>query len=667
VGEPRVPPRDPLPLRSAELTSERASPATEPPASRASASPARSGAAAREDASRHVTRLRAGRLAGRAAAFLGVAAAVVAVGRAEGGFEVEVWAPFGIALALVCGALLALGWRPARLTAAAAVAAVALGGWSVASTQWGGLSDEAWRMLDQSLLAACALLAGSLLARATRSAGLVLAAVLAGVVVQAVELVLRPALGAPPSTWIYGRTLEGPVGYHNAQAGLLVLGLPLALVALGHRRAAVRAAAGAAAALLAAALLLTQSRAGIGAAVVCAAVTLAWARDSAIVLRVVPLAGAAALLTIPLGDVDAALLTEGGGGAVDAFATYALWTSLLAAAIAALSAVPLGFPRLRRVLVAALAGILLAGAGVGIAAELRQGSPFDRLLSRFDDSDPNLAAPGETRLASLSLNGRREAARVSWTMISAQPLAGAGQGTFARRWTEERRYENRTLYLLQPHSLAVELAAELGAVGLGLFLAFAGLVLAAVARGPSRLLAAAAAGAFVAVVLQAAVDWTWWFPGVTAPVLLVAGAAAGGRPRSAPGAAPTAVGAVVIAGAVLLLSAPLIGQVHLTRAGELADRDLRAARAEVDEALRWNRWDGDAFALRGRIEEAAGSYQAAALDYQRAAELSQAHWLNRLRQVRAYQRGGDGAAWTRACRLASAENPGETTLRYQLC
>ena len=606
-------------------------------------------------------RLSAG-LVGDAVLLASTALAVAAVGRTEGGFEVEVWAPFGVLLVLAVGAMLAVGRRPTRLTAAAAGALVALGLWSVASTAWGGLPDEAWRLLDQSVLAAAAFLVGSMLAPG-RGSRLVLAGALAGLTGQAIELVIRPALGSRPESWFAGRTLDGPVGYHNGQAGLLVIGIPLALWVIGDRRRLARAAGGGAATMLVAALLLTQSRAGIGVAAVALALQLLIARDGALVLRTVPLALVGVALTRPLSDVDAALLSERGIAA--ALRTYALWALAGAAVVAATSLSAYSSQRLRRGLVLGIATIVLVGSTVAVVSELRESRPFGDALSSFDDSNPGWAPPGETRLASVSLNGRRDSWRVTLIMAADDPILGAGQGEFARAWTEERRLDE--LFLLQPHSLALELLSELGAVGLGLFAAFVVLAFAAAARGPSRPLSAAAVAVLAAVLLQAAVDWTWWFTGLTGTALLVAGAAAGGARGRVPGAVATSVGALIVLAIGLLFAGPYVGQRHITRATDLWQSDPSAAQLAVDAALRWNRWSPQAVALNGRLAEQRGDYRIAAMEYARAADFSQAPWLNHLREARAYAAADDGPGWIAACRRAAAENPSETTLRYGIC
>ena len=139
--------------------------------------------------------------------------------------------------------------------------------------------------------------------------------------------------------------------------------------------------------------------------------------------------------------------------------------------------------RLRLGLVVALAAIIGVTLVAGAVVELRSVEPFGGLdLRRLDDSDPNLATAGSTRLLSLSLNGRRDAWRVAWREGRQSPFLGGGQGTFTRAWTEHRRLTE--LNILQPHSIVLELFSELGIVGLALFVLGISSVAIAVAQRP---------------------------------------------------------------------------------------------------------------------------------------------------------------------------------------
>ena len=482
-----------------------------------------------------------------------------------------------------------------------AVAFVALGLWALTSTQWGGIPNEAWRLLDQSLIAGAAVVLGCLVGSVRRRSALTYG-VLAGITVNAGEILLRPLAGAPPESWIYGRTVDGTVGYHNAQANICAIGICLAVSGMGRARPITRGASGAALGLLLGTLLLTQSRAGLGVGVIAVGVVLVWARSASLVLRLVPAFVVGALLLMPLRTVDAALVTQDPTQISDALHRYCLWAFLAAGVLSASALLAIPSRRLRLGLVVALAAIIGVTLVAGAVVELRSVEPFGGLdLRRLDDSDPNLATAGSTRLLSLSLNGRRDAWRVAWREGRQSPFLGGGQGTFTRAWTEHRRLTE--LNILQPHSIVLELFSELGIVGLALFVLGISSVAIAVARGPDQLGAAGALGALAAVAGQAAVDWTWSFPALVAPVMLVAGASAAALPRRPPRGVTLVIGSVVLLVALVGLAAPWLAHRDLKAAVQAQSDRPVAALAAIESARRWNRWDPESLEIRGAILE----------------------------------------------------------------
>jgi hypothetical protein len=288
----------------------------------------------------------------------------------------------------------------------------------------------------------------------------------------------------------------------------------------------------------------------------------------------------------------------------------------------------------------------------------------DRLgRTALTDADPD-APPGATRLVTLSLNGRRDAWRVALDGARGSPVVGNGAGTFARQWTADRHLD--ALYIVQPHSIELELLDELGAVGLGLFALFIGAVALALRRGPERAPAVAAGSMLTALLVEASVDWTWSFPVLVATVALAVGATA----RSA-STRPVNARVLAIAGAAalaaLVVLAPRFLAARATSQGQaLARTDPAAAAERLRFARALDPWSADATAAAGRLDEAAGKYAAAAVLYARAASLSQQPWLDRYRQARALAHF-DGAARGAACRAAVRANPGEPQLHAGPC
>ncbi len=520
-------------------------------------------------------------------------------------------------------------------------------------------------MFDQTLIAAGALALGSLLGAAGRRR-LVLPAVLAGIAINAGEILARALAGNVPAEWFYGRRFQGAIGYHSAQANLCAIGLALAVASLSSRSPYTRALGAAAAGLTSSVLLLTQSRAGIGVALLVVLVTVAWLRDTGALLRAMAVLAGAVALVAPLKAVDRSLVDQHG---IDhALRAYAGWSLLVIALLAALAVPAIGSGRVRRSLLAGVAAAALVAVVAGGIVEARPGSTVHHVISTLGnvDADPAVnAAPGETRLLSLSFNGRRDAWRVAWSMGRGDLAAGRGQGTFPIFWVRDRHLAQ--LYILQPHSIFLELLAELGAVGLGLFALAIGTVAVGIARRPRSALSAAAAGALFALVVQAAVDWTWSFPVLVASVLLVTGAALGGRRGTPPGLPSLVAGSAVLLCAIGAFAAPWISNHQVGQAKVLSVADPVAAVRKLDSAGRWNRWNPAAPELLGVIAERAGEYKVAADDYAAAARLSQSPWVDQLLEARAAKAGSNGLRRVRACASSHRGNPAETHLFEAVC
>ena len=104
--------------------------------------------------------------------------------------------------------------------------------------------------------------------------------------------------------------------------------------------------------------------------------------------------------------------------------------------------------------------------------------------------------------------------------LPAHPLLGSGAGTFERAWLHYRALPSATV---DAHNLYLETLAELGPFGLFLLAAVLAVPLTAVATARRRdPLAVAAAGAYIAFLAHAAVDWDWEMPVVTLVALVCA-------------------------------------------------------------------------------------------------------------------------------------------------
>ena len=511
-----------------------------------------------------------------------VAAATFAAAQAQGSYGVRAWGLLGFALVAGAMLLLAAGLRPARRVVWAATAFLALGIWTAASTLWGGVASEALASLDRLLIAAAALLVGSLLGSARLRAQAVAAGVAIAIAAVAVEVLVVLPFEPRHGGWLAQGLLTGPVGYKNAQGGLFALAIPLALWLMPASGRALRASASAGVVVLMSALLLTESRGALIGLAVAVGVQLVVDRRSGMRFAVAGLLASGAILFVTLSEIYTRL--ENPDRAGKALALYGLLTLGLAF-LAAVVAVRFR-PGVRSGRVLAVAGAAVAvtvAVAVGVSASPIATSSGGTSAARFTD---------------LTLSGRVDAWRAAWTLTESAPVHGKGVGAFARRWPELR--PANAGHILQPHSVELEQLAELGVVGLILFAGAWSLLL----RCPNRRdtpLAAAATATAVAVLVQASGDWTWSFPGLVAPAFLVVGAA-GGRPGSG-GRSRLHREILVTAaalGALVALGAPYLGH----RAFDAAAREQISypsrALSNAASATRLNPWDPGAYALRGR-------------------------------------------------------------------
>src|SRR5207249_14532 len=139
---------------------------------------------------------------------------------------------------------------------------------------------------------------------------------------------------------------------------------------------------------------------------------------------------------------------------------------------------------------------------------------------------PQARSPTErataARLGSLDSN-RYAYWGVALRMWRDHPLRGDGSGSFATEWRRRRKVMDPSK---DAHSLYIETAGELGAVGVALLaLLFGGVATAG--RRLYRRSAAAAAGPLAALLtwaLHAGLDWDWEMPALTLIAIVLAGA-----------------------------------------------------------------------------------------------------------------------------------------------
>jgi O-antigen ligase len=542
-------------------------------------------------------------------------------------------AAVGVGAALAAALRLVALPRLDRPATVGLVAVAALLGWTAVTITWSIAGDRSWSALNKGLVEAGLLVAGIVLgvlgARAARFAAALLAAVIGAALVWALLGKAIPALFPDGDR---AARLRSPVGYWNGLALLAdaALALGLWLGAAASARRSVRAAGALLFYLASVALILTASRAGVVGALVAVGLWIALSPERVEGTLVAVGAGVPAVAVGAWATTRSALVDDGIGradriGDGAAFGVLALAGAAVAVVLApalARAVVVRVRPRaLGRAAVAAACASVLVGA---LVLALAVGNPAAWAWDEFAGGAADVNDP--SRLTSLSSNNRSEWWREAWRVFEADPLRGAGAGTFA---VARLRYREDATEVTQPHSVPLQILAGGGIVGLGLALTAAVALGIASARSLRRLERGELQAARALVVLPAVwvlhslVDYNLEFLAVTAPALVATGVLiAAGRPAARPPAWP----AVAAAGALaLVLVASLASPALSSRAVERSTRALDAGRpadasAEARRAQSLNPLALDPLYARARAAERLDDLDAAEAFYVDATE-----------------------------------------------
>jgi O-antigen ligase len=279
----------------------------------------------------------------------------------------------------------------------------------------------------------------------------------------------------------------------------------------------------------------------------------------------------------------------------------------------------------RRIAVLAVVVLALAALGVGIVQAGGPGALLGKTIESVRSPPAPEGRPSE-RLLTLSSNMRTDYWRVAWAQYRAHPWLGSGAGTFALYWNRDRE---TIYYSHDAHNVYLETAAELGPFGLLLLvgtLALPFLGLRAARREP---LLAAAAGAYIAFLLHAGVDWDWEVPAVTLAGLACGGGlvlAARAERRPVSGTLRTvALGAVAILVAFVLVA--YRGNLAAGASREAAYRgDFRRAEQTARTATRWMPWSSEAWLSLGEAQLALGDTRGARESFETGLERDPLEW-----------------------------------------
>jgi hypothetical protein len=608
---------------------------------------------------------------------LSLAACLVvgALGFANGGYFPVSWGWSGLALLGLLGIALAFGVST-ELGVVDTLFLGALAGltaWIALSLLWTGSVPRTVLENERMLVYLTGAAVAVLLVRRRSISALLLGVWGAIAVVTTYSLATRlfpDRLGTFDSTDpLSGYRLFDPIGYWNALGILAGIGTLLALGLAARSVPVVRCIAAASTVVFMLTLFFTFSRASWIAFFFGLAVAIALDRrrlqliTTALVLTPWP------LIAIWVASTSPALTREGAGLAAatsDGHGLAVIAIVLIVAAVLAVLALDwleeaVSVPhRLQRIYAGTLLFVLAA---IVIVIFGRYGFPPTLARKAYDafNTTPTEGTNLNSRLFSLSGNGRSEHWHTAWQQASSHPLLGGGAGTYDEFWFQHRR-----LYtdVHDAHNLYLETLAELGP--LGLLLLTVGLVvpLAAVRRARSSPLAAVACAGYVAYLLHAAADWDWEVPSVTLAALfcgiaLLAAARREGEPR--PLRSPvrmTALGGIAALFGFALLG--LLGNSAVSASSKsLFAGHLTRAESQARHAMDFAPWSSEPWRKLGEAQANAGDLAGARTSFRKAITKDKRDWTLWFELADASR----GVERQRALAEASRLNPLDTRLQ----
>jgi hypothetical protein len=444
------------------------------------------------------------------------------------------WLPYAFFSALLLGAVLVGGaLRPGSRELTAVAALVLLAGWEALSIAWSAVPPLA---RDEALLTvfyAIVLLIPWLTIRNRLEGLLAIAAVAAasGLLAVGVGIVLR--FGSDQADHFYSGRLSFPISYPNAQAAVFLIGFWPAIVLAALRGGPVlaRALALAAATAIASGWLTAQSKGGVLAIAVSAALVFGL---SPMRLRLLPPALVVAVLSaLAYRPLTAPFPSGGVADVKHAGATILVLTGIGGAAGLAYALadrrLDLGPGAVRR---AGQASLVLFAAAVVVFvavffARVYHHGWFEDQWRSFKHEAPQTSA--SSHLLQLG-SYRYDIWRVGLHEFEHHPLAGIGSRGFGPAYL---RLRNSPDTPARAHSLELDALSELGIVGFvllagGLTLAFLPLVPRMRAVDPAATAAFAGCSYWL---VHASVDWIWTVPACGVPFFLLLGAGSAGGER----------------------------------------------------------------------------------------------------------------------------------------
>lgn len=480
------------------------------------------------------------------------------------------WSEIAITLlgAAACALVLLRGGRGAAWGLHSIALFAAFTAFAGLSIVWSVQPDWSWFGANQlvSYLAAFAGAAALARWRPERWTGLIGAVAVAMTALSAWSLLAKVFPATLAATNTYGR-LQAPFGYWNAVGLSAALGLPACLWWAGRRDRSwlIRGLSAPAIALLISVIVLSYSRSAALVAVIGGGLWLALVPLRLRSLPMLALGGIASVVISAWALARPALTTDGIPLAAQDRAGHSFgWVLLLVLALVTVAGLGTAWAG-ERISVSAVvrrrvgAAVLVVVALLPVVAVVALAESSRGLTGEISHAWSELTSPtstvGDTSSRLTQLGSSRPLYWHQGLQVGEHALLkGAGElgyGVARLRYTTDPAKSD------DAHSYLVQTFADLGLIGLGLTIAlFIAWVRAAVRPLAPRVRWGALDARFAtereglvalaAIVLafgiQSALDWTWYFPGVTIPALLCAGWLAGRGPLLAPIGRGTALG-----------------------------------------------------------------------------------------------------------------------------
>jgi O-Antigen ligase len=432
--------------------------------------------------------------------------------------------------------------------------------------------------------------------------------------------------------------LAQPLGYWNGLSAYVVMGVLLALgFAARGSRLWMRGIAAALVVPLGATFYFTFGRTGWLALAVALVAAVAFDRRRVQLLAVMTCVLPAAAVAVWLASRYPGLTHEHAAlsSAAHDGKRLTLWLVVLAL-VAAVAAVALAVfeqrVRVRKVVkLAFVASIAVAIVVVGVVGTAHEGGPASSVRKAWHafKQPPTRPSDLNSRLLSLSGNGRYDLWRVAWDDAKAHPVLGSGGGTYERYFLAHQ--PEAVSRVRDAHGLYIETLAELGPFGLVLLLVALLGPLALALRREQTVLVGPIAGAYVAYLVHAGSDWDWELPAVTLVALTCAAAlvVSGERPRPrvvlGGWARGLAVGAAVLvagfAGFALVGNSALASAQDANQAHNWDKAGVQARRAHT-----WMPWSPKPLLALGTAQHGAGLRDDARSTFTQALSIDSNDW-----------------------------------------